>query len=98
MENQDSPEKLRLKRLRYRSWHRGCKETDVILGHFADEHLHTLTPAQLDIYENMLEEQDVDIWNWLTEAAVPAEEAYISVLGLLKEYSSSHYQSQHRAQ
>lgn len=93
MENQETSENLRLKRLRYRSWHRGCKETDVILGHFADEHLHTLNPAQLDVYETLLEEQDVDIWNWLIESAVPSKAEYLPVLGLLKEYSATHYQS-----
>jgi antitoxin CptB len=59
---------IRIRRIRYRSWHRGCKETDVILGQFADKALHLLqTEGELDLYESLLDEQDVDIWNWLTD-------------------------------
>jgi antitoxin CptB len=59
---------VRLRRIRYRSWHRGCKETDVILGNFADKALRSLTTdEELALYEALLEEQDVDIWNWLTD-------------------------------
>lgn len=62
----ESPD-IRLRRIRYRSWHRGCKETDVILGNFADQALHSLNkPEELDAYEALLDEQDVDIWNWLS--------------------------------
>lgn len=55
----------RIKRLRYRSWHRGCKETDLILGRFSESGLAVLAPAQLDTYEKLLDEDDADIWNWI---------------------------------
>ena len=58
---------IRLRRIRYRSWHRGCKETDIILGQFADKALSNLaTETELELYEALLSEQDMDIWNWLT--------------------------------
>ena len=41
----------RLKRLRMRSWRRGTKEMDLILGPFSDSELERLTPAELDLYE-----------------------------------------------
>ena len=56
----------RLKRLRYRSWHRGCKETDIILGNFADDRLETLELPLLDVYERLLDEDDANIWDWIT--------------------------------
>lgn len=56
---------LRLKRLQYRSMHRGCKETDLILGEFSKTHLPTLHTEELDAFEALLDEDDVDIWNWL---------------------------------
>ena len=37
------PDAVRRKRLRYRSWHRGMKEMDLILGRFADRALATMT-------------------------------------------------------
>ncbi|MDE3059710.1 MAG: succinate dehydrogenase assembly factor 2 [Pseudomonadota bacterium] len=65
---------LLLKRLRYRSWHRGCKETDLVLGNFADTHLAGLAPELLPAYERLLDENDADIWEWLAgKASSPAE-------------------------
>ncbi|MBY0354599.1 MAG: succinate dehydrogenase assembly factor 2 [Rickettsiales bacterium] len=81
--NQDT----RLRRVRYRSWHRGCKETDVILGRFADERLETLNGEQLTIYEKLIDEQDVDIWNWLVGKEPATDAAYLPLLDLLRAHS-----------
>jgi antitoxin CptB len=75
--------KTRIKRLKYRSWHRGCKETDVILGRFADERMAAIAPAMLDLYEELLEENDADIWQWLTGKEVPQK--YELLLEMLKK-------------
>jgi antitoxin CptB len=80
---------IRLRRVRYRSWHRGCKETDVILGRFADERLETLTPEQLTVYEALLDEQDVDIWNWLVGKEEATNPAYVPILHLLKQHADA---------
>lgn len=82
---------IRLRRVRYRSWHRGCKETDVILGRFADERLETLSNDDLDIYEKLLDEQDVDIWNWLVGKEAAKDAAYVPLLELLKAHSDQAY-------
>jgi len=58
---------IRIKRLKFRSWHRGIKEADILLGHFADTHLNSLSPAQLDRYENLLRESDGKILAWITK-------------------------------
>lgn len=76
---------IRLKRLTYRSWHRGCKETDLILGRFADTRLSGLTPELLDAFERLLDEDDADIWGWLTGKSTPEE--YRELLELLKATS-----------
>jgi len=54
----------RLKRLKMRSWRRGIKEMDLILGQFADTRMAGLDMAQLDIYERLLEENDHDLLRW----------------------------------
>ncbi len=56
----------RLKRLRMRSWRRGTKEMDLILGPFADAHLGDLTAAELDLYEGLLDENDQDLYQWVS--------------------------------
>ncbi|MCF4164256.1 succinate dehydrogenase assembly factor 2 [Zavarzinia compransoris] len=64
---------IRRRRARYRSWHRGTKETDIILGRFADTHVAGFGADELDQYEILLEEQDPDIYAWVTGTAeVPA--------------------------
>lgn len=55
---------IRLKRLRFRSWHRGTKEADLMIGGFFDTHGATWSAAELDWFEELLEEQDVDIMGW----------------------------------
>ena len=59
-------DQTRLKRLRMRSWRRGTKEMDLILGPFSDSALEGLSPADLDLYEALLEENDQDLYPWIT--------------------------------
>jgi antitoxin CptB len=54
----------RLKRTRYRAWHRGTREADMMIGGFFDAHHAGWTPAELDWFEALLEEQDVDVMGW----------------------------------
>lgn len=54
----------RLKRLRFRAWHRGTKEADILIGSFFDRHCAEWGDAEIDWYEALLEEQDVDIMAW----------------------------------
>lgn len=54
----------RLRRLKFRAWHRGTKEADLMIGGFFDRYAATWTAAQVDWFEALLEEQDVDIMAW----------------------------------
>jgi antitoxin CptB len=54
----------RLKRLRFRAWHRGTREADLMIGGFFDAHSADWDAGQLDWFESLLEEQDVDIMGW----------------------------------
>lgn len=55
---------IRLKRTRFRAWHRGTREADFMIGGFFDAHHAGWSAAQLDWFERLLEEQDVDIMGW----------------------------------
>jgi antitoxin CptB len=50
-----------LKRLAMRSWRRGTKEMDLILGPFADAHLAGMDRGALDAYDRLLGESDQDL-------------------------------------
>ena len=56
----------RLKRLTMRSWRRGIKEMDLILGPYADAMLTTLTADELDDSEARLAEHDQDLYPWVS--------------------------------
>ncbi len=58
----------RLKKLRMRSWRRGMKEMDLILGPFADRALAEFSADHLADYERLLEENDQDLYLWVTGA------------------------------
>ncbi len=63
----------RRKRLIYRSWHRGTREMDLILGSFADKNVRGFLDDELRQYEEILELQDPDLYNWITgQEAAPA--------------------------
>ncbi|MCW3837780.1 succinate dehydrogenase assembly factor 2 [Sphingomonas canadensis] len=63
----------RIKRLRFRAWHRGTKEADLFVGGFFDAHHTGWDDAQIDWFEALMEEQDVDIMAWaMGTAEIPA--------------------------
>ncbi|MEM1383855.1 MAG: succinate dehydrogenase assembly factor 2 [Pseudomonadota bacterium] len=55
----------RLKRLAIRSWRRGTREMDLILGGYADACLSELGEDRLAAYEELLEENDQDLYAWV---------------------------------
>ena len=57
---------VRLKRLKIRSWRRGMREMDMLLGPFSDGPLSELPDAELDIYEQLLSENDQEIYRWIS--------------------------------
>ena len=77
---------IRQKRLRFRSWHRGTREADLLLGGFADRHIAALDDTQLDRYEALLDNSDPDIYAWLTaRAPIPPEHDH-DVMALLQRH------------
>lgn len=64
------------KKMLYQSWHRGCKETDVVLGPFAEVFLPQCNDAELAAFTTLLDENDWDIWHWITnQGTAPAQHA-----------------------
>ena len=64
----ESPE-ARLKRMKMRSMRRGIREMDLILGAFADTQLAEMAPAELDLYDALLSENDHDLYQWVSGQA-----------------------------
>ena len=53
------------KKLLIRSWRRGTKELDLILGGFSNNNVNKFGMAELDLYERLLSNDDHVIYNWL---------------------------------
>ena len=77
---------IRRRRLRYRAWHRGTKEMDLVLGPFADAHLEGFETPELDRLEALMEEEDTDLLKWVMgQEPVPAD-ADADLLGTIIAY------------
>ena len=64
----------RRRKLRFRSWHRGMREMDLILGRFADALLDRLSEDEVADFERLIEVPDRDVLAWITgERAVPPD-------------------------
>ena len=64
----------RRRRLQFRAWHRGTKETDLMVGAFVARHIADFTEAELDDLEQVMELLDVDLADWLSgRRPIPAE-------------------------
>lgn len=56
---------IRRRRLKYRAWHRGTREMDLVLGPYADAHADALDEAELTRLETFMGEEDVDLLKWV---------------------------------
>jgi antitoxin CptB len=56
----------RLKRMKIRSWRRGIKEMDLILGPYADAELIGMDDEALDLFDALLLENDQDLYQWVS--------------------------------
>ena len=68
------------RRLRYRAWHRGTKEMDLLLGPYADAHAQAMPAIALDRLEALMEEADTDLLKWAMGQEVPPATADAELL------------------
>lgn len=67
-------EEPRRRRLRYRAWHRGTREMDLVLGRFVDAELTGMSDDEVTELETLMEAPDPDLFAWvLGQAAVPEQ-------------------------
>lgn len=64
---------IRRKRLRYRAWHRGTKEMDLVLGPFCDANIEGFDTATLGRLEALMDEEDPPLLKWVMRQEEPPE-------------------------
>jgi antitoxin CptB len=74
-----------LKKIIYRAVHRGCKETDFLLGDFFVANKNNLSELGLDLCEKFLNEDDMLIYDWILEK-IPTEIIYQSLIEKIRKF------------
>ena len=63
----------RRKRILFRSWHRGMREMDYVLGTFANATIADMSEKELAEFELLMQLPDPDMYKWLSGSTdVPA--------------------------
>lgn len=68
------------KQLSFRSWHRGTREMDLIMGSFADKHIDHFTKEEVKLYDEVLQMPDPDLYDWVSGRVQPPSNVMNSVL------------------
>jgi antitoxin CptB len=76
----------RRRMLLFRSWHRGIREMDLIMGRFADTCIADLSDPELDEYQRLLDIPDHDLYTWISGEALPPPEFESAILARLRAF------------
>jgi len=87
-DREDEARAARRRKLRFRAWHRGTREADLLLGRFADAHIDAFDEEQLGRFEALLSENDPDIYDWVTGRQAPPAGQPDDVIELLRQFSN----------
>ena len=91
MDDDTEARNQRIRKLSFRAWRRGFKEADIILGHFSDEALPTMTDAELDTFELLLEVPDQDLYGWIIERDPTPPEFQSEIMRRLNTFYKTAY-------
>lgn len=65
---------VRRRRLLFRAWRRGVRETDLIVGRFADAYIEKFDDCALDDFERLIEVPNASLYAWVVGSeAVPPD-------------------------
>ena len=78
----------RIKRMGMRSWRRGTKEMDMILGPFSDDRLAAMDAADLDLYDALLLENDQDLYQWVSGQVAPPDR-FAGLIARIADHAAS---------
>jgi len=80
----------RRRRLLFRSWHRGTREMDLIMGRFADATIGELDDAELAAFERLTDVPEPELYAWITgdEPVAPAHDT--ALFHRLRHFARTH--------
>jgi antitoxin CptB len=77
------------RKLRFRALRRGTKESDLVIGGFAEANLENLDSEQLQRFEALLDENDQDVLSWVIGMTPPPPEFDHDVLAMLRDFKKN---------
>lgn len=80
------------RKLMYRSWHRGCKETDILLGGFALKHLDKFSMDELIEYEKIVDLDDYELYCYITDKQTPPSDISNEIIKLISCFNEAEAQ------
>jgi len=79
-----------IKKLKYRSANRGCKELDIIIGNFAVSMLDEMSDQDLLTYQQLLEIEDNDFYNLFVQHINGQQSDSCPVLKQIVDFAAKH--------
>ena len=74
-----------IKRIIYRAVHRGCKETDFLLGDFFVANKDNLSDLGLETCESFLNEDDMLIYDWILDKKIFPNQ-YFQIIKKIRDF------------
>ena len=74
-----------LNKILYRSKHRGCKETDFLIGKFVEENLEKFSADEAVLLSQFIEEDDMKIYDWIL-GKVEVDGVYVGLIQDIRKY------------
>ena len=74
------------KELIYKSCHRGCKETDLLLCNFAETYVAKMSEFELLDYKEIISQNDLDLYEWLLDKAPPPSNINSHLINQIKTH------------
>lgn len=84
--SQSTSTEIRRKQLRWRCWHRGTREMDLLVGSFADRHIKSLDSAQLERLAALLRAPDPDLYGWIIGRDAPPPECDTDIMKMMQNF------------
>lgn len=91
VEGLDAPRRRAL----YRSWRRGTREMDLLMGRFADVEIDRFTEDEFLQFEALIEVQDRDLFAWIAGREETPAEFDTAVFARLKAFHEAYPTTEH---
>ena len=75
-----------IKKLIYRSKYTGTRETDILLGDFAENYINNLNDDELLAYQKLLDSGDPRIWRLSIDIETTNSEKEKLIVQMIKKY------------